>query len=70
MASYIKLLKTNNNFVHASVYLFNTDKVRYFLMIQNVGLPALSSTQIRKQEVHTNGPVLDETILSDPEVIS
>jgi hypothetical protein len=32
-------------------------------------VPAMSSTEIRKQEVHTNGPVLDETILSDPEVI-
>lgn len=37
-------------------------------MVQSVGLPAWSSTQIRKQEVHSNGPVLDDTILSDPEV--
>jgi glutamate synthase (ferredoxin) len=29
----------------------------------------MSSTQIRKQEVHTNGPVLDDTILSDSVVI-
>jgi len=26
----------------------------------------LSSTEIRKQEVHTNGPVLDDDILADP----
>lgn len=36
--------------------------------MQSVGLPKLSSTAIRKQEVHTNGPVLDDTILADPEV--
>lgn len=29
----------------------------------------MSSTEIRKQEVHTNGPVLDDDILEDPLVI-
>lgn len=35
---------------------------------QNVGLPKWSSTEIRNQDVHTNGPVLDEVLLADPEV--
>lgn len=35
---------------------------------QSVGLPKWSSTEIRKQEVHTNGPVLDDVVLADPEV--
>lgn len=35
---------------------------------QNVGLPKWSSTEIRNQDVHTNGLVLDDTILADPEV--
>ncbi|CAN8284734.1 unnamed protein product [Cochlearia groenlandica] len=37
-------------------------------LLSSVGLPKLSSTSIRKQEVHSNGPVLDDTILQDPEV--
>jgi hypothetical protein len=36
--------------------------------VQSVGLPKLNSTQIRRQEVHSNGPVLDDALLSDPEV--
>lgn len=36
--------------------------------MQSAGLPKLSSTQIRGQEVHSNGPVLDDELLSDPEV--
>lgn len=36
--------------------------------VQSVGLPKLNSTQIRGQEVHSNGPVLDDALLSDPEV--
>jgi glutamate synthase (ferredoxin) len=31
-------------------------------------LPKWSSTKIRNQEVHTNGPVLDDVILADAEV--
>ncbi|KAI4386564.1 hypothetical protein MLD38_004487 [Melastoma candidum] len=38
----------------------------YFL--SSVGLPKLSSTEIRNQMVHTNGPVLDDAILSDPKI--
>lgn len=36
--------------------------------MQSAGLPKLNSTQIRGQEVHSNGPVLDDDLLSDPEV--
>ncbi|XP_042468513.1 ferredoxin-dependent glutamate synthase, chloroplastic isoform X1 [Zingiber officinale] len=38
----------------------------YFL--SNVGVPKWSSSEIRNQAVHTNGPVLDEIILSDTEI--
>ena len=31
-------------------------------------MPKWTSTQIRKQEVHSNGPVLDDVLLADPEV--
>jgi glutamate synthase (ferredoxin) len=31
-------------------------------------VPKWTSTQIRKQEVHSNGPVLDDVLLNDPEV--
>lgn len=31
-------------------------------------MPKWSSTEIRNQDVHSNGPVLDDTILADPEV--
>ncbi|KAG6520459.1 hypothetical protein ZIOFF_017515 [Zingiber officinale] len=40
----------------------------YFL--SNVGVPKWSSSEIRNQAVHTNGPVLDEIILSDTEPCS
>lgn len=36
--------------------------------MQSVGLPKWSSTQIRGQEVHSNGVILDDILLSDPEV--
>lgn len=31
-------------------------------------MPKWSSTEIRNQDVHSNGPVLEDTILADPEV--
>ncbi|KAJ4762097.1 hypothetical protein LUZ62_072472 [Rhynchospora pubera] len=49
--------------------LMKTQNVNLSYMTSNVGMPAWSSTQIRKQEVHTNGPVLDETILADPVIV-
>lgn len=39
------------------------------LFLKNVGLPKLSSTEIRKQDAHSNGPVLDDILLADAEVI-
>lgn len=39
-------------------------------LLKSVGLPKWSSSTIRKQEVHSNGPVLDDTLLSDAEVTS
>lgn len=38
------------------------------LYFQSVGLPKLSSTDIRNQDIHSNGPVLDDVVLADPEV--
>ncbi|KAF3509984.1 hypothetical protein F2Q69_00002059 [Brassica cretica] len=38
-------------------------------LLSSVGLPKRSSTSIRKQEVHSNGPVLDDTLLQDPEIM-
>lgn len=38
-------------------------------LLKSAGLPKLNSTQIRGQEVHSNGPVLDDELLSDPEII-
>eukprot|EP00245_Coleochaete_scutata_P012805 TRINITY_DN501_c2_g4_i1.p1 TRINITY_DN501_c2_g4~~TRINITY_DN501_c2_g4_i1.p1 ORF type:complete len:1642 (-),score=381.86 TRINITY_DN501_c2_g4_i1:1105-6030(-) len=34
----------------------------------SAGVPKLTSTQRRQMETHTNGPVLDDEILADPEV--
>ncbi|XP_010505887.1 PREDICTED: ferredoxin-dependent glutamate synthase 2, chloroplastic-like isoform X1 [Camelina sativa] len=38
-------------------------------LLSSAGLPKRSSTSIRKQEVHSNGPVLDDTLLQDPEIM-
>lgn len=40
----------------------------FSFLFQNVGLPKWSSTIIRNQDVHTNGPVLDDVLLADQEV--
>ncbi|KAJ3683812.1 hypothetical protein LUZ60_014039 [Juncus effusus] len=48
--------------------LMKTQHVDLSYIMASVGVPEWTSTQIRKQEVHSNGPVLDETILSDPEI--
>lgn len=50
------------------VSLLKTRHLDLGVILSSAGLPKLSSTEIRKQSVHTNGPVLDETILSDPEI--
>ncbi|KAH0465531.1 hypothetical protein IEQ34_005634 [Dendrobium chrysotoxum] len=51
------------------VSLTKTQHIDLSYILSNVGLPKWSSTEIRNQDVHTNGPVLDEIILSDPEVV-
>ncbi|KAF7834758.1 ferredoxin-dependent glutamate synthase, chloroplastic-like [Senna tora] len=38
-------------------------------VIQSVGLPKWTSTAIRNQETHTNGLVLDDALLADPEAL-
>lgn len=43
-------------------------KITFSFLLQSSGLPKLSSTEIRNQDVHTNGPVLDDVLLADPEV--
>ncbi|KAK1295204.1 hypothetical protein QJS10_CPA16g01043 [Acorus calamus] len=50
------------------ISLMKTQQLDLSYILSNVGLPKLSSTEIRKQDVHTNGPVLDDILLSDPEI--
>ncbi|XP_072996486.1 ferredoxin-dependent glutamate synthase, chloroplastic [Typha latifolia] len=38
-------------------------------ILASVGQPKWSSSEIRNQDAHTNGPVLDDIILSDPEIL-
>ncbi|MBA0824031.1 hypothetical protein Goarm_020718, partial [Gossypium armourianum] len=49
------------------ISLVKTQHLDLNYILSNVGLPKWSSTAIRTQEVHSNGPVLDEILLSDPE---
>ncbi|KAI0519949.1 hypothetical protein KFK09_007412 [Dendrobium nobile] len=51
------------------VSLTKTQHIDLSYILSNVGLPKWSSTEIRNQDVHSNGPVLDEIILADPEVV-
>ncbi|XP_064994233.1 ferredoxin-dependent glutamate synthase, chloroplastic-like [Musa acuminata AAA Group] len=50
------------------ISLTKTQHLDLSYLLSNVGLPKWSSTEIRNQDVHTNGPILDEIILSDPEI--
>ncbi|KAL6657438.1 hypothetical protein ACP70R_005218 [Stipagrostis hirtigluma subsp. patula] len=50
------------------VSLVKTQHIDLGYLLSNAGLPNWSSSQIRSQDVHTNGPVLDDTILADPEI--
>ncbi|KAG6430984.1 hypothetical protein SASPL_109059 [Salvia splendens] len=50
------------------ISLVKTQHLDLNYILSNVGLPKLSSTQIRNQEVHSNGPVLDDTLLADEEI--
>jgi glutamate synthase (ferredoxin) len=51
------------------ISLVKTQHIDLAYLLMNAGLPKWSSSQIRSQGVHSNGPVLDETILADPEII-
>jgi glutamate synthase (ferredoxin) len=51
------------------ISLVKTQHIDLGYLLMNAGLPKWSSSQIRSQDVHSNGPVLDETILADPEII-
>lgn len=50
------------------ISLVKTQHLDLSYMLSNVGLPKLSSTEIRKQEAHSNGPVLDDILLADAEL--
>lgn len=50
------------------ISLTKTQHLDLSYILSNVGVPKWSSSEIRNQAVHTNGPVLDEIILSDPEI--
>ncbi|KAL8489352.1 hypothetical protein ACS0TY_025304 [Phlomoides rotata] len=50
------------------VSLTKTQHLDLSYILSNVGLPKWSSSKIRSQEVHTNGPVLDDTLLADEEI--
>ncbi|OMO54058.1 hypothetical protein COLO4_36597 [Corchorus olitorius] len=50
------------------ISLVKTQHLDLNYILSSVGLPKWSSTAIRNQEVHSNGPVLDDILLADPEV--
>lgn len=55
-------------FVYLNVICINFSHNVVLVVFQSVGLPKWSSTVIRNQDVHSNGTVLDDVLLSDPEV--
>lgn len=50
------------------ISLVKTQHLDLSYLLSNVGLPKWSSTTIRNQDVHTNGPVLDDVLLADQEI--
>ncbi|XP_027068715.2 ferredoxin-dependent glutamate synthase, chloroplastic [Coffea arabica] len=50
------------------ISLVKTQHLDLSYILSNVGLPKWSSTTIRNQDVHSNGPVLDDNLLSDSEI--
>ncbi|PON63092.1 Glutamate synthase [Parasponia andersonii] len=50
------------------ISLVKTQHLDLGYVLSTVGLPKWSSTEIRNQDVHTNGPVLDDVLLADPQV--
>nr|XP_016471569.1 PREDICTED: ferredoxin-dependent glutamate synthase, chloroplastic-like [Nicotiana tabacum] len=52
------------------ISLMKTRHLDLSYILSNVGLPEWSSSMIRNQEVHNNGPVLDDVLLADPKILS
>lgn len=50
------------------ISIMKTQHLDLSYILSSVGLPKLSSTAIRNQEVHSNGPVLDDILIADPEI--
>ncbi|TKY62699.1 Ferredoxin-dependent glutamate synthase 1 [Spatholobus suberectus] len=50
------------------ISLAKTQHLDLNYILSSAGLPKWSSTEIRNQEPHTNGPVLDDVLLADPEI--
>ncbi|KAK4281941.1 hypothetical protein QN277_013381 [Acacia crassicarpa] len=50
------------------ISLVKTQHIDLGYILSSVGLPKWSSTAIRSQESHTNGLVLDDALLADPEI--
>ncbi|KAF8043734.1 hypothetical protein BT93_A1910 [Corymbia citriodora subsp. variegata] len=50
------------------ISLVKTQHLDLSYIVSSVGLPKWSSSEIRNQEVHTNGPVLEDVVLADPEI--
>ncbi|KAI4300880.1 hypothetical protein L6164_034207 [Bauhinia variegata] len=50
------------------ISLVKTQHLDLSYILSNAGLAKWSSTEIRNQEAHTNGPVLDDVLLADREI--
>ncbi|XP_014489740.1 ferredoxin-dependent glutamate synthase, chloroplastic isoform X2 [Vigna radiata var. radiata] len=50
------------------ISLAKTQHLDLSYILSSAGLSKWSSTEIRNQEPHTNGPVLDDSLLADPEI--
>eukprot|EP00252_Welwitschia_mirabilis_P016848 TRINITY_DN3745_c0_g1_i1.p1 TRINITY_DN3745_c0_g1~~TRINITY_DN3745_c0_g1_i1.p1 ORF type:complete len:1624 (+),score=368.74 TRINITY_DN3745_c0_g1_i1:479-5350(+) len=51
------------------ISLMKTQQLDLSYILSNVGRPKMTSTAIINQDVHTNGPVLDDNLLADPEIL-
>ncbi|KAK4343728.1 hypothetical protein RND71_036822 [Anisodus tanguticus] len=50
------------------ISLMKTRHLDLSYILSNVGFPEWSSSMIRNQEVHSNGPVLEDALLADPKL--
>jgi len=50
------------------ISLMKTQQLDLSYLLSSVGRPKWSSTKIRQQDVHTNGPVLDDILIADPQI--